>query len=146
MKNLRIRELKACDLLDLARLYKQFWQEDSSLELMLHTFEAVRQDPRYVFLVAESQGRLAGTVRGVVCSALYGDCRPFMVVDDVIVDAGCRRQGVGRLLMQHLEKHATARDCAFITFVTETSRTGAQQFYASLGYDPDTYVGFKKRL
>jgi prepilin-type N-terminal cleavage/methylation domain-containing protein len=33
-----------------------------------------------------------------------------------------------------------------LQIVTESERTDAQRFYESLGYEPDTYKGFKKRL
>jgi len=83
---------------------------------------------------------------GIVCEELYGECRPFMVVEDVIVDQNHRRQGIGSLLMRELERRAIVRDCAYIIFVTEQDRTTAHAFYASLGYSPDKYRGFKKRL
>jgi ribosomal protein S18 acetylase RimI-like enzyme len=141
-----IRDPAADDLQGLARLYRQFWGEDCSPETMRLVFDSVSHDPRYVFLVAEERGVLAGTVRGVVCAALYGDCRPFMVVDDVIVDREFRRRGIGGRLMRRLEKRAASFDCGCITLVTETSRTDALRFYDSLGYSPDAYVGYKKRL
>lgn len=146
MNDFLIRELKADDLPWLARLYKQFWGEDSDTERMRKTFESLRRAPSYVFLVAESRGQLVGTVRGVVCSSLYGNCQPFMVVDDVIVDADWRRQGIASRLLWSLEQLAISSDCESINFVTERERTGAQRFYSSMGYALEAYVGFKKRL
>lgn len=143
---MEIGELTESDLEALAGLYKQFWGEDSSPEKMRSTFQRLRTNPNYIFLVARRDGRLTGSVMGIVCEELYGECRPFMVVEDVIVDQNHRRQGIGSLLMRELERLATTRDCAYIIFVTEQDRTTAHQFYASLGYSPDKYRGFKKRL
>ncbi len=141
-----IRDLASEDLHGLAQLYKQFWGEECSLEKMQTVFETVCKDPRYVFLVADDHGLLTGSVRGVVCATLYGNCKPFMVVDDVIVDRPYRRRGIGKRLMRCLEARALENDCAFMTFVTETSRIEAQRFYSALGYDPEAYVGFKKNF
>jgi hypothetical protein len=33
---------------------------------------------------------------GILCEELYGQCRPFMAVEDVIVDQAHRRRGIGR--------------------------------------------------
>ena len=66
-----------------------------------------------------------GSVMGIVCEELYGECQPFMVVEDVVVDRDHRRQGVGRALMMDLERRATERGCSYIIFVTEEDRTGA---------------------
>jgi GNAT superfamily N-acetyltransferase len=146
MNTMEIAALTESDLEGLARLYKQFWGEDSSLEKMHATFQRLSTNPNYIFLVASRHGHLAGSVMGIVCDELYGECKPFMVVEDVIVDQNHRRQGVGSLLMRELERLAVSRDCAYIIFVTEQDRTTAHQFYESLGYNPDKYRGFKKRL
>ena len=83
---------------------------------------------------------------GIVCEELYGECLPFMVVEDVIVDADRRREGIGSALMCELERRAVESNCGYIIFVTESERTDAHRFYESLGYKPDAYRGFEKRL
>ena len=143
---MEIAKLTENDLEALAGLYKQFWGEESSLEKMRSTYQGLRTNPNYIFLVANRAGHLAGSVMGIVCEELYGECKPFMVVEDVIVDQNNRRQGVGSLLMRELERIAVSRDCAYILFVTEQERTTAHQFYESLGYNSEKYRGFKKRL
>lgn len=141
-----IAPLVESDLPALARLYKQFWNEESAPEKMRRTFLRLSPNPAYIFLGAKRNDTLAGSVMGIVCEELYGDCRPFMVVEDVIVDSGHRRNGIGARLMRELERHAISRNCAYILFVTENARADAIRFYTSLGYDPDAYRGFKKRL
>ncbi len=143
---MKIAELTELDLEGLAKLYKQFWGEESSLEKMLTTFRRLRINPNYIFLVAKLDGCLAGSVMGIVCEELYGECKPFMVVEDVVVDTNHRRQGIGSQLMRELEQCASTRGCAYIIFVTEQDRTTAHRFYESLGYSSDKYKGFKKRL
>ena len=143
---MEILRLAEADLPALAGLYKQFWGEDSCLEKMQATFRRLKDRPDYIFLAAKAEGRLAGSVLGIVCDELYGDCVPFMVVEDVIVDAEWRRQGIGSALMCELERLATERNCGYVIFVTEVERTDAHRFYESLGYRPDAYRGFKKRL
>ena len=143
---MEILRLAEDDLAALAGLYKQFWGEDSCLEKMKATFRRLKDRPDYIFLAAKNDGRLVGSVLGIVCEELYGDCVPFMVVEDVIVDAEWRRKGIGSALMSELERLATELNCGYVIFVTEVERTDAQRFYESLGYRPDAYRGFKKRL
>lgn len=143
---MEIAELSERDLESLAGLYKQFWGEDSSLEKMRATFRRLSNNQNYIFLGAKQDDCLAGSVMGIVCEELYGECRPFMVVEDFIVDTDHRRKGVGSQLMHELERRAVDHDCAYIIFVTEQDRTTAHQFYQSLGYSLDKYKGFKKRL
>jgi GNAT superfamily N-acetyltransferase len=143
---MRIRNLTEGDLVSLADLYSQFWGERSSSEKMRATFRRLAADPHYIFLGAEHQGHLVGSAMGIVCEELYGDCNPFMVVEDVIVDEHHRRRGIGASLMRELEACAAARRCSYLLFVTESERTVAHRFYESLGYQPDAHKGFKKRL
>lgn len=143
---MEIRELIEDDLSGLAGLYKQFWGQESSLEKMRRTFQRLKRNQNYIFLMAEHQNRLVGSVMGVICEELYGDCKPFMVVEDVIVDKQQRRGNIGSSLMHELEKIAVERCCSYIIFVTESERKEAHKFYESLGYRSDAHKGFKKRL
>ena len=143
---MNIRRLNENDLENLAGLYRQFWGDESSLVKMQETFQKLEQDPNYIFLVAEIEDRLAGSVMGIICEELYGECRPFMVIEDVVVDKQNRREGIASLLMRELEDRAAGRNCSHIIFVTESTRSGARKFYESLGYDAELYHGFKKKV
>ena len=143
---MKIRKLTENDLVNLAALYKQFWGQESSVEKMRVTFQRLNRNPGYIFLVADQQRNLVGSVMGIICEELYGDCQPFMVVEDVIVDKHRRRLGVASALMRELERCAVKHGCNYIIFVTESERTVAHRFYESLGYKSDAYKGFKKRL
>ena len=143
---MKIRKLIENDLAELASLYEQFWGEVSSVEKMRATFQRLKNNPNYIFLVAEQQDSLVGSVMGIICEELYGDCKPFMVVEDVIVEKHHRRRGIASSLMKELERTAFNKFCNYIIFVTESERTGAHKFYESIGYKSDAYKGFKKRL
>jgi len=143
---MKIRRLQEEDIPALARLYVQFWNEKSSLEKMEETFARLRDNPDYIFLVADTDEEVVGSLMGVVCEELYGECRPFMVIEDVIVDREFRQQGIGTALMHGIEACAVTRNCNYLIFVSERERTDALPFYRSLGYEPDAYRGFKKRL
>lgn len=141
-----ISHLTEHDLSSLADLFRQFWGKNSSLEKMRTTFARLATNPAYILLTAKQEERLVGFVMGIICEELYGDCKPFMVIEDLIVDKKQRRNGVGSALMQELEKSAIAYDCYQILFVTEEDRMEAHQFYESLGYKFEPYKGFKKRI
>ena len=138
--------LEEQDLPVLAELFQQFWNEESNLEKMQTKFSELIENPAYILLGAKINSRLVGFAMGIICEELYGECESFMVIEDVIVDKNQRRSGIGSALMSALEKHAIERNCCQIIFVTESNRTETVRFYASLGYDPDSHTGFKKRL
>lgn len=134
------------DLPALASLYQQLLPNEPSVEKMREALPAIQQNPNQFVLGAKIDGRLIGSVLGVACQMLFGQCRSFMIVEDVVVDAGYRRMGVGTALMRALEQYALERNCSYIMLITDTDREGAQRFYASLGYQIDHYKALKKVL
>ncbi|MBN1419333.1 MAG: GNAT family N-acetyltransferase [Planctomycetes bacterium] len=141
---MEIERLTEADLDALGALYRQFRGEEADAERMRETFRRLSENPDYLFLTAREDGRLVGSVLGIICEELYGDCRPFLVVEDVIVDEAHRRKGIGSALMREIERWGFDRGCSYILLVTDAARTDARRFYGALGYDPDAYRGFKK--
>lgn len=142
---MQIRTIEKEDLPQLAALYKQFWNEECDICTMQTQLEKLQTNDAYILLCAVMGGRLAGSVMGIVCSELYGSCQPFLVVENVIVDQSCRREGVGRALMCELENQAKMRGCSQMLLVTEQSRHDARAFYEALGFGTN-YKGYKKKL
>ncbi|OHD15276.1 MAG: GNAT family N-acetyltransferase [Spirochaetes bacterium GWC1_27_15] len=143
---MQIRKMIEEDIPQLALLYKQFWGESSSIENMYKLFNKLKRNPNYIFLSAVDNNILAGSVMGIICEELYGECKPFMILEDLIVDIDYRRKGIGKLLIEEIEKYAKEANCTQILFVTENMRKDACDFYASMGFNPDSHKGFKKLL
>lgn len=141
-----IREMVADDIPELALLYKQFWSEDSCIETMYQQFKKFCESGTHVLLSAVENGRLIGSVMGVICEELYGSCKPFLVLENMIVDSKYRNKGVGKALISEIEKIAVQKSCTQIILITDTHRIDACRFYESAGYNPSTHKGFKKTL
>ena len=144
--DLDITKLTIQDLPSLVELFTQFWGEVSSVEKMRASFNKISCNQAYILLAAKQSGKVVGFGMGIICEELYGGCEPFMVIEDLIVDKNQRRNGVGATLMRELEKAAIDHGCCQVIFVTEAERSGAHRFYRSLGYDFESYKGFKKRI
>ena len=141
-----VRDLLRKDLAELAGLYEYFWNEKSDIEKMNELFPKMDADSAYIQLCyADEDGKLAGAVMGIVCFELYGDCRPFMVLENMIVRPDMRKKGIGRALFAELEKRAGLAGCTQIILVTEKSRKDACGFYESLGFMTHN-TGYKKKL
>lgn len=142
---MKIREMEKADLPQLAGLYRQFWQENADLARMEKQFDVLSRQDTHILLSAVDKEMLAGSVMGVVCGELYGDCRPFLVLENMIVDRAYRHKGVGRALLQALEERAMACSCTQIILVTEAEREDACAFYEACGFQLNNR-GFKKKL
>jgi ribosomal protein S18 acetylase RimI-like enzyme len=143
---LSIRRLQISDLEPLRQLYRLFWGEDSDIERMRKRFHEMESNSRQVILCATLDNLVVGSVMGIVCNELYGDCRPFLVMEDLIVDKEHRNHGIGKALVRELEKFAQENSCSQMLFITETHRHDAVSFYESIGFDSKSHIGFKRKL
>jgi GNAT superfamily N-acetyltransferase len=142
----RVDLLGQADLPALGELLAILSGKSADPAAMACAFQGIRANPDYHLLGAFVEGTLAGTVMGVVCLDLVGPCRPFMVVENLVVAARFRRQGLGQALLAALECRARARDCFYLMLVSGAARTGAHALYAALGYAGSGVAGFKKYL
>lgn len=86
-------------------------------------------NPNAVYLAALEEDRLLG----------YGGMRfaaGEYYIDNIAVDPGCRRQGVGRALVRGLIDRAQAGDGVFISLEVRPSNLAAIGLYAGLGFVP----------
>ena len=144
--NYKIRNLEESDLSQVAALYTLFWNEEMNLTKMQAKFGQISSNPDYIFLCAESNGKVVGTIQGIVCEEIYGDCNPFLVMENFVIDKGNRGKGLGRQLLNELEKAGKEKNCSQIIFITETDREDTVKFYEKMGFDPTSHKGFKKSL
>jgi len=134
------------DLPQLLALQAELLDETGDLDRMRALLTVIRRDPNYTLLGAKKGGLLVGSLAGIVCHDLIGSCIPFMVIENVIVTATYRHQGVGRMLMTAVEEIAQARGCRYIMLISARTREQAPAFYHSMGYASAPYRGFKKTL
>ena len=92
-----------------------------------------------LFLVAELNGRLAGTVMGG-----YEGHRGW--INYLAVAPDSQRRGVGRALMETVEAKLLALGCPKINLQVRSSNTAVIQFYGHLGYHIDDVLNLGKRL
>lgn len=140
-----IRTLEKSDLENLAYLYEQFWGEKSDISKMICQFDIIERENNHIFLVAEKDGLLIGSVMGVVCKELYGDCSPFLVVENMIVDKPFRENGIGTKLLSELESTAKKLHCSQMILITEADRHDACNFYEKYGFEKNK-KGYKKKF
>ena len=102
--------------------------------------EYILSNPDYTLLIAREGDAVLGTVTGICCRALS---MPFLVIEDVVVREDCRGQGIGKQLMNELDRFATEKECEYAILVSSGFRQGAHSFYEKLGFTEDVR-GFRK--
>ena len=85
-------------------------------------------------VVAELDGSVAGLAHLQVTPALERE-RPAAKISALVVDEAHRGGGVGRALVEELEREARARGCELLYLTTAARRTGAHAFYSQVGLE-----------
>ncbi len=89
-----------------------------------------------IFLVAERDGQAVG----------YVGCQTVLdegYITNVAVSPDCRRQGIGRALIEELAQRARAQGLSFVTLEARASNAPAIALYEGAGFDR---VGMRKNF
>ncbi len=139
-----LRPARPSDAPSIAELTRQLGY-DVDAELLAPRLARMLARADQQILIAELDGRLVGWLHGEV--AEYLEFGPFVVIGGLVVDRSCRRQGIGRLLMDAAEAWARHQGCSVVRLWSSSTRTAAHKFYESLGYaDVKTQHSFLKRI
>jgi len=99
----------------------------------------LQRDPD-LFLVAETQGKLIGTIIGGF------DGRRGLIYH-LAVDAAYRQQGIGSLLMDEVERRLKARGCLKCYLMVAVDNDNAMRFYKRRHWERmDTIYTYSKEL
>jgi GNAT superfamily N-acetyltransferase len=138
-----IRRARSQDAGEVARLYAQL-VANPALNVLPDRLAELETSADAALFVADRGDRLAGTVLVALCpDAMFGR-RPFAVVENVVVDAAARGQGVGKALLAAVERFCLAADCSKIMLLSAIERTDAHAFFERQGYAGDRKRGFVK--
>ena len=109
------------------------------------SFSQALADEGTVILVAEKDGEIAGFVMGVV-EYHVDDLvdAPYLTVQYICVDERFRRTGMGKALMQEVERWAVSKGITNLDLMVLDTNTPAQSLFRKMGYVPlDIRMGKK---
>jgi len=95
--------------------------------------EGLKNHPKALVLLAENQGEFVGMLTAFENFSTF-TARPMMNIHDVMVINACRRNGIGRCLMNALIDEAKKRNCSRVTLEVRKDNTVAQNLYQDMGF------------
>ena len=130
---MEIRQAKKTDYKKLMGLYNDFVGSDRYSSLDNDSFDKVLENNNNYVYVVEENGELVGfasfSVRDVIRYL-----KPIAELDELFVSEKYRKQGLGRMLMEEVEKQAKTLDCYRIFIESHYNHKAAHSFYESLDY------------
>ena len=88
---------------------------------------------QHALWVADTKAGVVGLITASLRPTLYHS-GPSVLIDELVVDAAARGQGVGRALVQAVVTWALDQGASEVEVSTETGNEGAQAFYRRCGF------------
>ncbi len=148
-----VRQGRQSDIPRLLELYAQLVISSSPAESGLvpthddyrRVFARMMSVPGLELVVAEDEGTVLGSLVLLVVPNLSHRGLPWALVENVIVDGGRRRNGIGKLLMEYAIGRAKESGCYRIGLSSDNRRQEAHRFYRALGFEASAQ-GFRMSL
>lgn len=152
MSDVWFRGATRADLPDIVRMLaeddlgSQREKYEASLpESYYAAFEQINDDPNHELIVAESHGKIIGTLHLIFLPSISYQGGLRAQVESVRVDREYRNQGIGNQMMKWTIERARERDAHIVQLTTHQSRQDAHRFYERLGFK-GSHLGMKLSL
>ena len=134
-----IREIEGKDYVPVAAIWRDVLGFSSVTdESVAKTYKKMKDDNRYCTFVADADGGVVGLVTAVQTLAVDHP-NGYIKMNGLAVLPAFQRRGIGRMLMERVEKLAAERSASFIGLASGFQRTGAHEFYERLGYQKTSF-------
>ena len=147
MAKLLIRKAEAKDVNELLELYRQL---ASSGELpnvadAAMVIELIDSNPWMLFLVADLDEVVVGTVTMVIVPAVTHSAQPWAQIEHMVVHEAYRGTGIGHVLLARCEEHIRSVGGYKMQLQSSNHRDDAHKFYEREGFGASSR-GYRRYL
>ena len=142
---MRIREATIEDSAIIAQLMAQLIEASGYEDLQVspeqieESLRKMANSDDYQVLLAEDEGQVVGLLSLSFRHTLFHPA-PSALIDELVVERGHRRRGVGQQLMAEAIERCRAAGCCEIEVSTERSNEAAQKFYRQHGFSHEAVL------
>ena len=119
--------------------------EEPLPQYYLAAFEQIVGNPNHQLIVAESDGKVIGTLHLMFLPSISFQGGLRAQVESVRVDKECRNLGIGSQMMEWTIERTRQRGAHVIQLTSHLSRKDAHRFYEKLGFK-GSHLGMKLDL
>ena len=139
-----LRRAVSSDAAALARLTTQLGYPVSDSTIAARFARVTERSDNCLLVAEDANGQLLGWIHAFVIQLLESEYR--VEIGGLVVDAQCRRRGVGRQLVSAIEEWAKERGATEISVRCREERAESHLFYESLSFQHvKTQRVFRKR-
>ncbi len=142
---IEIRKTSGEDFADVLLLLEQLWPNQAlNAAALRRVFSAALASDHQVYLSACDDSRVVGFAALTVKNNLW-QAGNLGHLDELVVDAARRGQGIGSRLLESIAEEAQRRGCTRLELDTAFHREAAHAFYERLGFERRAFL-FSRRL
>lgn len=120
-------------------------EQAEDLQPYYAAYDAMKNDPNNLLLVAESGGEIVGTLQLTFISGLARRAAKRAQIEAVRVSSRHRSEGIGQKMFEAAIDLARKEGCSLVQLTTDKKRPDAHRFYERLGFIA-THEGMKLAL
>ena len=141
---MEIRKISQKDLDTLMDLYVQLSPINEGLPAQKRDeiWEQIQNDDKISYLGAYENDQLIATCFLTIIPNFSNQGRPIGFIENVVTDEKWRGKGVGSQLLKKAIELAKEQNCYKVFLESGITRTGAHDFYRSLGFDDTSKKAF----
>ena len=145
---MEIKKISQKDLDTLMDLYVQLSpvNEGLSNEKRDEVWEQIQKDDKITYLGAYENDQLIATCFLTIIPNLSNQGRSIGFIENVVTDENWRGKGVGTQLLKKAIEIAKEQNCYKVFLESGITRTGAHEFYRTLGFDDTNKKAFNIRF
>lgn len=128
----KIRNAELHDCESILELTNQLGYKSTYKEIKNRLEKLLGNVDNCVFVAVEN-GKTIGWIHGFY--SLHVESRPFVEIGGLVVDEHSRTKGVGKTLVEHVEKWSKSINCFQIRVRSNTKRMESHKFYERIGFN-----------
>ena len=137
--NVVVREIESKDYVSVAAIWRDVLGFLSATdENVIMTYEKMKNDSRYCTFVADVNGDVVGFATTVASLAITYQ-NGYIKMNGLAVLPEFQHCGIGKMLMERVEKLAGERNASCIGLASGFQRIDAHEFYEHLGYTKTSF-------
>jgi predicted N-acetyltransferase YhbS len=145
-KHLKIRNAQPADYSGVLRVISQMHEDAPSDEALSEkAFHEILKSPSRTMLIAVDNATVVAVLDLFVMANMTRGGRPWAGIENLVVDVGYRRAGIGKALMEVAVDLAQEQNCYKLQLVSHERRSAAHDLYRQLGFDAPVH-GYRRYL
>lgn len=143
-----IREILPGDLPALLQLYTQLHDNlmPEPSDSLTAVWTQIMANQNHHIIVAEEAGSIVSSCTLTIIPNLTHGQRPYALIENVVTDSACRKQGLATACLNFAGSLAEAADCYKIMLLTGAKQAETLCFYEKAGYNSKDKTAFIKWL